>query len=257
MPGYEEPSVRIQRQQSATILMLDGDLDSTTYLATRNAIVKAATDSPESLIVDIRRVTATSSTAWSVLTSSAWLVRDWPHIPISVVGDATQLRELTANGVTRYVPVHGDLGAALDAHAVGEPPVHVIDRARHTIARDGPAPMHWCRHLVSHTLSDWDRTEFIELARVVCTILVSNVIEHTDSNPDIRLEMQHDDVLVIAVSDDDPTPPVRAEDTRGHTSTVSGLTMLTSLVHHWGCTPAGDRKTVWAVIRRRNCDHLS
>ena len=76
---------------NARLLTVEGVLDSSTYLRLRGAIVEAALDEPQAVLVDVDRLDVPAPTAWAVFTSARWLVDTWPAIPIHLVcGDAEQ-----------------------------------------------------------------------------------------------------------------------------------------------------------------------
>ncbi|MBD0860375.1 sulfate transporter [Gordonia sp. zg691] len=241
----DDLSVRALRRESATVLVVSGVLDSSTYLEVRDAVVKAATDAPECLIVDVRELRAPSSSAWSVLTSAAWLVREWPNVPIAAVADQIRMRELIRGGITRYVPAYSSLDSALD-HIGDHQATRVTHRTRTTVPRYIGSPVAAARGIVVDTVEGWN-IDYSALASLLTTILVSNVLAHTHSDPDIRVEVHGNTRLIVAVSDESADLPLRAEDTSGHTPVASGLALLTSLTRHWGCTPTAGGKTVWAV----------
>lgn len=242
-----EICVQSLEHETSIVLRLSGHLDSSTYLSTRNAIVKAATEDPSAVFVDVRWLHVTSGSAWSVLTSAAWMVRQWPDVPVVVIADEQRRQDLVRNGITRYLPVYGDLESATAALRRDVAETVVSHRARISVPRDSASPDAIARDFVASTFADWEHHECAALARVVVTILVSNVVAHTRSDPDIRVEIRSGDHFVVAVSDLNSDLPVKREDRRGKVSVISGLVLLNSLAPVWGCTPTGRGKTVWVV----------
>lgn len=238
-------SVRSLRADPTTVLAISGTLDSTTYLAVRDAIVAAAVDTAGPLVVDVRTLSVPARSAWSVITSAAFMIRRWPGVPLAVVADAQQCRQLSDTAVTRSVPAFSELDTALD-HLDGHVETVVTHRLRTTISRNESA-VATARVLVAHEVEEWN-AKYAKLALVVTTVLVSNVVAHTDSDPDLRVEVHGDDRLVLAVGDRSPRPPMRTEDRHGRIPVASGLALLSALTMQWSYTPTGDGKTVWAVI---------
>ncbi len=73
--------------------------------------------------------------------------------------------------------------------------------------------------------------------------VVTNAVLHARSAPTIRVRRQKD-LLIIEVTDDDPTLPVR----RPHSTTATtgrGLRILDDLTVRWGTRPTSDGKVVW------------
>lgn len=249
-------SVRRTRHHGVTALHIAGQLTSATYLTARNAIVATATETTGAVVVDARSVRAASDSAWSALSSAAWLVRDWPDVPVAVVADDVARHQLDAVGVTRHITVYADLETALDSVRSENMPVRVTHRSRHLVPRGIAMPIGAARHFVASTLRDWHRPRYVELARMMTTVLVSNVIEHTRDDPVVRVELHAPARLVVAVGDSDPHLPAVTEDRHGHVPIASGLALLTSLSHHWGCTPTDAGKTVWAVAGDREVERF-
>jgi hypothetical protein len=70
---------------TACLLTVEGVLDSSTYLQLRDAIVAAALNEPQAVLVDVNGLDVPASSAWAVFTSARWLVDTWPDIPIHLV----------------------------------------------------------------------------------------------------------------------------------------------------------------------------
>lgn len=84
----------------------------------------------------------------------------------------------------------------------------------------------------------------------IATILVDNVLKHTDSAPVLIVESLQDTV-VVAVEDDSQVPAGRLEDESG-SETLSGLSIVSALCRVWRSTPKSSGKTVWALVGREN-----
>ena len=87
-------------------------------------------------------------------------------------------------------------------------------------------------------------------ATVVATVLVDNVLRHTDSAPDLRLETDGDTV-VVAVTDGSRAAAVIREDAQTH-GLISELHIVAALTRVWGNSPTTDGKVVWAVLGPEN-----
>ncbi len=199
-PPDDRSLLQIQqtRDPDGLALRLCGVLDGSSYRTVRDAIVKAALDEPRIVVIDVSALQVPAPSAWSVFTSARWLLRDWPEVPIGLVCTHPRgRRAIRRNGIERYVPVYGatDLAiAALHTHAT--PP-------RRRVRQTWPAEW-WAvsaaQRFVAQWLSDWALDELIVTASVVATVLVDNVLRHTTSGPDVRLET--DGVTVtVAVTD--------------------------------------------------------
>ena len=153
--------------EGARVLSVDGVLDATTYVALREAIVKAALDEPHFVVIDITWLNVREDPAWAVFTSARWQVAEWPDIPIGLVSSHEQDRNnLHRNGITRYVPAYATLEAA-----VAELSAEGVRRYRRRAARVDPAhqsSIRRCRELASKWLTQWSRTDFIHVISARC-----------------------------------------------------------------------------------------
>jgi anti-anti-sigma factor len=232
-----------------SVLTVHGVLDTTTYQLLRDIIIKAALEVPAAVVIDITDLDVPASSALAVFTSARWHVGRWPEVPILLVCAHRAGRDaITRNGVSRYVPVYAAVGlatAALDADI----PARRRRRARARLPAD-VSSLRQSRELVNDWLTAWSRDDLIPAAKVVVTEFVENVLQHTDSAPEVRLETDGSDVTV-AVQDCSHRPPALNE-----FSTVrhipSGLGLVAALCRMWGNAPTSTGKTVWAVIGPEN-----
>nr|WP_308203176.1 hypothetical protein [Mycobacterium montefiorense] len=120
-----------------------------------------------------------SESAWSVFTSARWHVSTWPGVPILLVcGNHRSQRALTANGVSRYVPVHGDRRSAL-----GDALVRSVDGHRREPTRLPARAVSTvlARALIAESLHAWAQNRLIVNEGTVASVFVQNVLDHTDS----------------------------------------------------------------------------
>jgi anti-anti-sigma regulatory factor len=232
-----------------TLLKVDGILDTTTYLPLRDGIIKAALAEPSAVIVDVTGLTVPASSALAVFTSARWHVGTWPEIPIALVCASPAGRDaLTRNGVTRYVPVYADVDDAILATSQRD-----ARRCRRRARGNLPADMTSLvrsRRLVESWLSAWSLEELTPVAKIIVTTLVENVLQHTNSAPNIRLETDGRNVTV-AVEDGSHRLAELPEGTNGR-HRPSGLNIVAALSRIWGNAPTSSGKTVWAVLGPEN-----
>ncbi len=240
--------IRVEEAGDAVVVVSPaGILDSGSYLALRNGVVKAATESP-TVVVCVDELVVPSVSAWAVLTSAQWMVSTWPGASVCVVATLSSVHtDLVANGITRYVALYDSLEAAVSA-AAGRGPEHprrraVLQLPRHSAAH-GVA-----REFIRRTLAEWCRPELSLSAEPIAFEFVSNVLAHTASAPRLRLELKGD-ALTVAVADNSTDPAVREEPTGG-TQRFSGLGVVSSLARTWGSHPTMEGKVVWAVVVSR------
>jgi anti-anti-sigma regulatory factor len=101
------PDLRIELEAclEVPILTVAGVLNSSTYRTVRDAVIKAAIDEPRAVLVDINRLHAPTSSAWTVFTSARWHVSIWPDVPILLVCAQPQAqRAISASGSLPWTP---------------------------------------------------------------------------------------------------------------------------------------------------------
>jgi DNA-binding NarL/FixJ family response regulator len=115
------------------------------------------------------------------------------------------------------------------------------------LSRDTASPSD-ARRFVTSALTDWRETHLIETVELLVTELVTNVILHTSTTPDVRVSLLKDHVHV-EVRDADPStgrpglPPPSATSGRG-------LHLVNSLAGAWGTVKVSGGKVVWFDIPR-------
>lgn len=234
----------------ASVLVLDGCLDSSTYLSLRDTIIKTALDEPSAVIIDVSALVVPAESAWAVFTSARWHVAQWPDIPIGLVCAHADGRAAVArNGVSRYVPVYPTTQEAIAALTdCGDHPY------RHRGRAELPAvagSVRRSRELVSEWLTAWSRPDLVAVSKLAVTVFVENVLAHTDGAPSVRVE-SNGDLVTIAVEDGSSALATRREMSLRGGDDVSGLAIIAALCRTWGTAPTSSGKTVWAVIGPEN-----
>ncbi|HEX2286619.1 MAG TPA: sulfate transporter [Mycobacterium sp.] len=233
----------------ATLLTPRGVLDSRTYRALRDWIIKAALEEPRAVIIDVTNLQVPAESAWVVFPSAQWHVGRWPEVPLILVCEHLAGRSAIArNGVSRYVPVYPSIRAAIDALALPEP--HKTRRRARAHLPADITSLRRARELVDEWLRAWSQPELIPVAKVIATAFVENALTHANSNPSLRLECEGS-VVTVAVADASRTPAGLREDGRSGDA-PSGLRIVSALCRAWGNAPTPSGKTVWAVIGPEN-----
>jgi hypothetical protein len=106
------------------------------------------------------------------------------------------------------------------------------------------------RQLVREWLTTWGKPGLIPVALVVVNVFIENALEHTGSDPVMRIECEGQ-TATIAVSDASSAPALRLSSPPKGID-VSGLAIVEALSRSWGSTPTSSGKTVWAVIGPEN-----
>ena len=126
-------------------------------------------------------------------------------------------------------------------------------RHRRRVRADLPADLSSLRRsrdLVEEWLTAWSHADLIPAAKVVVTTFVENVLQHTDSQPAIRLETDGS-AVTVAVADGSRQPPSLTENSTA-TDRPTGLKIVAALCRMWGNAPTPSGKTVWGVIGPEN-----
>ncbi|CQD20229.1 stas domain-containing protein [Mycobacterium europaeum] len=236
-------------QHEVPVLVVEGLLDSSTYRGLRDAVIKAALDEPRAVIVDVNRLAVPTASAWTVFTSARWHVSVWPDVPILLVcSEPDTRRAIAAGGVSRYVPMHPTRESALSA--LRSRSLRVRRRARTELPRSRGS-LGLARGVVSDWLTEWGSREVVPVAATVTTVLVENVLDHTDSAPVLIVE-SFEHAVTVAVEDCSDRLPGRHEDAERGAEIVSGLAIVSALCRVWGSIPTSSGKTVWALVGLEN-----
>jgi anti-sigma regulatory factor (Ser/Thr protein kinase) len=100
------------------------------------------------------------------------------------------------------------------------------------------------RHFVDDTLRRWGRSDLTDIAGLLSSELVTNVILHarTDMVVDINLD---DERLLVAVSDTSDEPAQQKNTVGPLDGHGYGLQLVDALSTSWGVNAEGSGKTVW------------
>ncbi|AQT81571.1 sulfate transporter [Mycolicibacterium litorale] len=232
----------------ATVLTVEGTLDSISYGKLRDSIVKAALDEPRAVIVDITNLAVPAESAVAVFTSARWHIARWPDVPLLLVCGTESSRDmLYRNGITRYVPVYAGVRQAVDIAA--QQPVPGRRRIRAELIPDASS-VAMARRLVAEWLHAWSRAELTPVAKIIVTSLVENAVRHAGGATALRLESKGDEVTV-AVEDASGVPASFKEKALGNDE-LSSLKIVDAVCRTWGCSPTPSGKVVWCVVGPEN-----
>jgi hypothetical protein len=217
-----------------------GRLSVATYPQMRDALLKAAVEWPEAVVVDLAGLAVDRISTLSVF-PTVWLrLADWPGIPLLLAaGSGPLAATLQASAVPRFVPVHHDVDAAIGA--VGRPP----QRRRATLDLPGtPESSARARRWLGQLCADWGLGA-LPAAAAVATELVENMIHHSGTGGTLRVELRGTN-LSLAVTDGTTRPPSLAA--RGDFDAGCGLVVVDTMARKWGHSPRVGGKVVWAVV---------
>jgi anti-anti-sigma factor len=250
-PVAESPgslAIAVRTEQAVVVLTVDGVLDSGSSAALRDSIIRATLQAPSAVVVDVNALKVPARSAWSAFLGARWQAETPHDVPVVLVCAHRATREaITRSGVTRFMPVYSTEKGAMKA--IGRLAGRTVRRADAKLAPNLNS-LRESRRLVRKWLTDWSQPGLIPVALVVVNVFVENVLEHTGSDPVMRIETDGA-TATIAVSDGSNAPALRLPSPKKGID-VSGLAIVDALSREWGSTPTSSGKTVWAVIGPEN-----
>jgi hypothetical protein len=234
-------TLELTNRLASAVVTVSGELDLSGYAFLRDGLLKVAADTPPCLIADINGLVLGAFSPATVFPLVARRIGDWPGVPFLLVTrrDA-QVNALHRHGIDRFVPIHPDVEAA------ERQPVPIRQSAQRVLSRSDDAPA-VARAFVRERAERWGVPKLVYDGTLVATELVTNVIRHTTSCPEIHLELRPG-MLIIAVSDDSPQPAVLLA-RAGILPPGLGLRIVADAARAWGSSPRwSGGKIVWAVL---------
>ncbi|MBP2476500.1 anti-anti-sigma regulatory factor [Crossiella equi] len=230
---------RVEHTGEASVLRVEGVLDSSSYSQLRDVLLHAVDPAPSALVVDLSRLTARTPAPLSVFAVVRLSVARWPGVPLLLAGPGPELRAVMARStVLEFVPVHPSVRDALDS--VLESPPRV--RVRFSVPVKQVSPQ-WVAEVVGEVCRNWGVEQSGAAATTVAERLIFEALAGDAAWGEgllLRVELCAG-LLTVAVRVADPfLPPLGGGVDRE----------LASVVHSWGYTPTGDgRRVAWATIR--------
>jgi anti-anti-sigma regulatory factor len=223
----------------AAVVEPHGVLDTASYGTLRSALVKASSDEPRAVVVDVAGLRVPKVAALALFFAVSDQIAQWPGVPLLLVAARPVHRgQLDHYRTSQYIPVHRSVAGALAA--IDDPPPRRIARRQ---LPNSLVSARLARLFVARKCAEWDQHERAEDAVSIANELVENTLLHTYSAPALRVELRRG-MLTVAVYDSDPTPATLRAGTR-----CRGLRLVEGLSRTWGCSPMPTGgKVVWAVL---------
>ena len=220
------------------VLTPTGTLDMATYQALRTEMVKVASDEPRAVLVDVRNLDVSMTSALALFPAVAGELTNWLGLPLLLIDADDRLPP--GYRMRRWVPVHRSLAAAVAG--IGDPPPRQVATRR--LPNSAMAPR-LGREFVRTCCRRWAIDEQrAGDALLIANELIENTVMHTFYPAVIRMALRRDK-LTVAVSDLDPAqPPVVPPD-----DALRGMTVVHKLSRAWGVAPStSGGKVVWACL---------
>jgi anti-anti-sigma regulatory factor len=237
--------IAVRTVGGAVVVTPSGVLEVATAPQLRTLLFKALADQPDAVIVQLQDLVLAKTYTLSLFPAVARQTADWSGIPLMLVTGQPNTRALQFESAVaaRFIPVFTDLASALAS--IRTPPARQLTRLR---LPPVPHSARVARRFVASTCELWRCEDVSEDAVAIVSELVGNVVRHTRSDSDLRLELRRR-LLTVAVSDTDPDFPVRRPASTTRESGL-GLGIVTHLATAWGAnaTSTGG-KVVWATLR--------
>ncbi|GGM27539.1 ATP-binding protein [Dactylosporangium sucinum] len=234
----------IERRGDATVVRLGGVLDVDSCPSLRSAVIGCLATEPSVIVLDVADLRHQDDVALTVLPALAQHAAAWPGSAVTLAAAPPPLASaLDRMAVVRLVPLFPTTDAAL-AH---RPEAAAPRRLRATLQPmvDATAA---ARHLVDRACHLWDVSHVKDLAELVVTELVSNVVRHARTEMEVCVALRRR-LLHVAVRDHSADPPRPGATNDSLREDGRGLLVIDALTAGWGYTPVPDGKVVWATIR--------
>ncbi|MGW4487385.1 ATP-binding protein [Amycolatopsis sp. NPDC004368] len=241
-----EIRMELVHRARSTVLALEGVLDPVSHRTVRDGLLKAAAEAPNGLIADVSELAFADDARLSVFALVAMRLGNWPGVPFALVTrHPHQEALLNRSAVARYARIHCD---------PAEAERHFADPVRRRAVREfprGEATGELARRFTDEVLHAWRIPGISDYARTIVTELVTNTLEHTRSEPRLRLDLRRG-ICTIAVADDDPRLAELHEQLNPLDPGL-GLKIVARLAGAWGCNRTWNGgKVVWATLRVPN-----
>jgi hypothetical protein len=222
---------------------LTGRLTMPDIAQVRVDLFKCLAEQPPAVLVDLSGLVVDDPTALAVFTAVARQAARWPGTPILLCAATPRTSGLLAAAAYRRIPRFPSIDAALAYLAEGG---HGMPAVAETLLPIAGAARH-SRNIATEACARWNVPELTAAASLVCSELISNVIDHARTMMTLRLSLGSK-YFFIAVRDgsvvEPRTGPIPPGAVRGR-----GLQIVAVIAHSWGCLPARDGKVVWATLR--------
>jgi anti-anti-sigma regulatory factor/anti-sigma regulatory factor (Ser/Thr protein kinase) len=234
----------VERREFCTVIHINGQLDFITSPVLRQTFLKALADEPELIVLDLAGMRVVEDVALTAFLALARHAEAWPGCPVVLAAARAQVTEaLERMAVCRYLPLFRTTAEALtqaDRHPV---PTRLRARLEPT-----PEATTTARAVVEEACRTWHLAHVVDVAQLVVTELVSNVVQHARTPMEVSAALR-DRYLHLSVRDRSFDLPRRGGGEDVLREDGRGLLVVEALTTGWGTTPTDDGKVVWATLR--------
>ncbi|GAA3281428.1 ATP-binding protein [Dactylosporangium vinaceum] len=237
----------VERRGDAAVVCLSGVLGVDTSPVLRSAVLACLAAEPSVIVLEVAGLRLHDDVALTVLPALARHAAAWPGIAMVLAAVPAPLAAaLDRMAVTHSMRAFPTIDAALAMPHDGRGPADRQATVSLPPLLDATAA---ARHLVARACGRWGFENVRDVAELVVTELVSNVLRHAGTKMDVKATRDHR-CLHISVRDrgagmphlgGHPADEILSEDGRG-------LLVVSALTRAWGCIPVPDGKVVWATV---------
>jgi anti-anti-sigma factor len=234
----------LERLGFTSVLHVAGPLDMHTSPDLRTAFLKCLADEPELVVIDLADIRVVDEIALTVLPSLARHAATWPGSSIALAAAAPPVATaLDRMAICRHIPIYSSLSAALARADRAGLPRRLRRRLPPQLASTSVA-----REMVDQVCVQWGLYSLTDVAQLIVTELVSNVIRHARTDMEVSLALRQR-YLHVAVRDGCAAAPRRGAPNDSLREEGRGLLVIEALTTAWGYAPAHGGKVVWATLR--------
>jgi anti-sigma regulatory factor (Ser/Thr protein kinase) len=243
-PGHDHLRCELERRGFTAVLHVAGTLNLATSPALRKAFLKCLADEPDLIVIDLASMRHVDDVSLTIFPALANHAASWPGSPVALAGARSPLASaLDRMAICLEMPLYPSASAAIaQADRLSTP-----RRLRLQLAPtfDSTAQS---RAMVARACASWDLAHLSDVAQLIVTELVSNVIRHAGTQMEVSISLRKR-YLRLAVRDGSFELPRRGGYDELLREQGRGLLVIEALTISWGWSPTDDGKVVWATLR--------
>jgi anti-sigma regulatory factor (Ser/Thr protein kinase) len=234
----------LERHGFTSVLHVAGTIDLDTSPQLRTAFLKCLADEPDLIVIDLAAVRHVADVSLTIFPALARHAGTWPGSPVALAGARPPLvNALDRLAVCREMPRYASASAAVAQADRLATPSRLRLELPPTLGSTAQS-----RAMVARACASWELLHLSEIAQLIVTELVSNVIRHARTAMEVSVSLRKR-YLHLAVRDSSFAPPRRGGSDEPLREQGRGLLVIEALTMGWGWSPTDQGKVVWATLR--------
>lgn len=225
------------------LVTLSGALGLSDVVELRERLITCLAEQPETLLLDLSRLTVTEPPALAVFVAVRRQAARWPGIPMVLCAPGPQTRAELRAAAYRCLPIVPTIDAARAEAGTARRSLRSLTDELLPIA--GAARQ--ARNVATDACLRWELPVLVAPASLIVSELVSNVVDHAHTMMNLRLTLRGR-FLHISVRDGSRAQPVPASLPLPQAERGRGLAIVEAVAHSWGWLPSDGGKVVWAAL---------